>query len=83
MPCFYRDQKIKSSFFTFLVELGESMSYFFCTLTDLPSYVHGHIPVVLKNSCSYWTPTFARETQHCPYPLQVRNSMNKTVYKLF
>lgn len=79
MPCFYRDQNIKSSFFKFLVPLGESVSYFLCTLADSPSYTQVHMPVALKISRSYWTLTFGRETQHCPYPLQVRHSMNNTV----
>lgn len=70
-------------FFKFVIQRGESMCYFLCTLTDLPSHISVQIPVVLKNSCSYWTFKLSRETQHCPPPWQVRDSMNNTVYKLF
>ena len=83
MPCFCTG--IKNNFFPFfkfVIQRGESMCYFLCTLTDLPSHISVQIPVVLTNSCSYWTFKLSRETQH-PHPWQVRDSMNNTVYKLF
>ena len=85
MPCFYTGikKKISFPFFKLVIQRGESMCYFLCTLTDLPSHISVQIPVVLKNSCSYWTFKLSRETQYCPHPWQVRDSMNNTVYKLF